>query len=705
MASRRARYGLLNLLLHPTRPIALRSLYPAMVSTSYCRLGNVLNNRRMIGIISIDSQTTITLGVNAVFQPACDSHGDYEPTAGDPSTYSDLKDPFFVSTTPQIYAIAAATIFSYLLVIMLFITPRTFFIGGPGGGPGFLGRHGMIGGTYGGSSVVGVGRRPWLQKVATTTVAISLTIATSDTFRVVQRQYDKGYLDAGALTAEVTAGLELRIIRVISTTFLWLAQAQTLIRLFQRHKEKVMIKWIGFALIVLDTVFSILNNFVNQNNQTRPRHFVDAFPALSYLFELALGLLYAGWVLYYAMSKHRYAFYHPKMKNICLVALLSIASILVPVVFFVMDISKPDVARWGDYIRWVGAAAASVVVWEWVERIEALERDDKKDGILGREIFDGDEMLDVTPSEEVDWPARRRRHHRDGNESSDLTGQANPVASSWAGQHTLNYRPRRTETTFEPGVHPVPPRRTYQQDLTLASGALPNQQGPVPSPPPAVASPVSRTNTTSAASTLYAVRYHPINNTPSPSRPQASPTTNETVNHISQLVVHPVLLDTVVEHQAPADSLPVGQAASSARWPGAIFPFRRHRGSPPAEVATAQAVCQAENAKATNAGNQSGAGWKFISRWQDTAVGTISRLKPRSGDSGSEVTLPVTVIPANRTGQRTWSPQCMDDSFDDEKTEPSSLSDSSEQRHGTFPRHEGDPSSVVSRNSGLPPAG
>jgi len=64
-------------------------------------------------------------------------------------------------------------------------------------------------------------------------------------------------------------------------------------------------------------------------------------------------------------------------------------------VFFVLDISKPDVAGWGDYVRWVGAAAASVVVWEWVERIEALERNDKKDGVLGREIFDGDEMLEV----------------------------------------------------------------------------------------------------------------------------------------------------------------------------------------------------------------------------------------------------------------------------------------------------------------------
>ena len=51
------------------------------------------------------------------------------------------------------------------------------------------------------------------------------------------------------------------------------------------------------------------------------------------------------------------------MRNICLVAVLSLTSIMVPVVFFVLDISKPNFAGWGDYVRWVGAAAASVAVW------------------------------------------------------------------------------------------------------------------------------------------------------------------------------------------------------------------------------------------------------------------------------------------------------------------------------------------------------
>ncbi|KAL8937611.1 MAG: hypothetical protein Q9211_003593 [Gyalolechia sp. 1 TL-2023] len=357
------------------------------------------------GLIAIGENNTFTLTREAIFQPYCTSKPDITLNASRLESIGDHRDPFYASTLPQMYAIAAVTVLSYLLVIMLFITPRTFFVGGSGGAGGgrFLGQRGLISGASGSTSVIGIGGRPWLQKVAALTVAISLTIASVETFQVAERQYSGDYTDVEALTNAVVNSLELRIVRVVSETFLWLAQAQTLIRLFPRHKEKVIIKWAGFVLIGLDTIFSILNNFVSGSSRSAPRRYQSAVPALSYLFTFCLSLIYAAWIIYYSLSKRRYAFFHPKMRNICLVALLSYVAVLIPVVFFILDISIYDVAGWGNYVRWVGAAAASVVVWEWVERIEALERDERKDGILGREIFDGDEMLEITPSSAATW--------------------------------------------------------------------------------------------------------------------------------------------------------------------------------------------------------------------------------------------------------------------------------------------------------------
>ena len=395
------------------------------------------------GVVSIDGGALITLANTAVYQPACTNLPQRLNVSAPDFNISVLdshRRPFYASTSPQAYALSACTVVSYMLVIILFITPRTFFVGGAGGGSSFLGRRGMINGASGSTSIIGVGGRPWLQKVAALTVAISLTIATVDTFDVAEKQYDHGYQDALALTNEVLDGLELKIARLISSTFLWLALAQTLIRLFPRHREKVMIKWIGFFLIVLDTLFSAFNSFIAQKARTRPRRLTGAIPALSYLFTFVLEIVYMLMVLQYTLSKRRFAFYHPKMRNMSLMALLSVTAVLIPVVFFTLDMLKPEFTGWGSYVRWVGAAAASVLVWEWVERIEALERDENKDGILGREIYDGDEMLGDARSSVVSWPSSRYDSRGSGTlVGNTVTLRSNP-ASGRDGGSTLSKR-------------------------------------------------------------------------------------------------------------------------------------------------------------------------------------------------------------------------------------------------------------------------
>ena len=563
----------------------------------------------------------MTLADHAVYEPLCQEGEHPEPYG--PGTVLDLQDPFYASTSPQMYVLAAVTVLSYLLVIMLFITPRTFFIGGHGGG--FLSRRGMISGSYGSSSVVGVGGRPWLQKVAALTVAISLTVASVDSFRVAEEQYVLGYMDSSALTTEVLNGLEIRIIRVVSGTFLWLAQVQTLIRLFPRHKEKVIIKWVGFALIVLDTIFTILNNFVNSdNNVFQPRNIVDAIPALNYLFDLSLSLLYAAWVIFYSLSKHRFAFFHVKMKNICLVALLSNVAVLIPITFFIVDLSKPKLAGWGEYIRWVGAAAASVVVWEWVERIEALEREERKDGILGREIFDGDEMLEITPSEEVDWPASR------GGKGGGEDGEKGGHRKTWIERMGLS------STAFWSRVAGM--RRAARPDINRTESseqAEENQNNDVPP-----RTPVSRANST--ASTAYRVRYH-SEASPAPSTFDGSVEDGEEKE--AQIT------ETEGRQRSEWNRTPATVFKQSTGWLQNLL--KRRRGSPPQEVATAQAA-EEGNALRTvhlrSAGQQNHGSKGILS----TAANFLPfvNLGKRSTDE-IPTPLPVTVIPA-RSARRDY---------------------------------------------------
>lgn len=591
-----------------------------------------------------------------MFQPECTSALSVPPnTTSSGIVVFDLRDPFYTSISPQIYAIATATVTSYMLVVMLFITPRTFFIGDVGGGSGFLGRRGLISGASGSASVVGIGGRPWLQKVATLTVAISLTVATVKTFEVTEQQYDSGFQDTTMLTDRVVGALEIRVIRVISDTFLWLAQVQTLIRLFPRHKEKVIIKWIGFALIILDTIFSILNSFISTHGRPRSRRFVDAVPALSYLFQLALSLLYAAWVIYYSFEKRRFAFFHPKMRNIGLVAILSLAAVLMPVTFFVLDISKPDVARWGDYVRWVGAAAASVVVWEWVERIEALERDERKEGILGREIFDGDEMLDVTPSSEVNWP--RNQRDRGGGPGGDrqvnTTGRSGASKAISATEQTLRSRvpPRYVEhARRENGTIATVGHGSFMSGGAGPRTLLYQHHLTVPLP---VASPISRTDTTSAASTVYAVRYDTISTSTSPSPDLSIVRSREYTNDGPPSTPPPPTVSSAVdsvtdektEQQGTSNTSPfLTDVVSAPRWQNLVpNPFKRRRTSPPPEVAHAtQRLASNSSPMSTSYARP-----KISARTSNIA----HRLRARRHAGASETILPMVIIPAQPRGR------------------------------------------------------
>lgn len=656
---------------------------------------------------------------------------------GDPTPVIDMKDPFHASITPQAYATGAATVIAWMLLIMLLITPRTFYVGSGRGG--LLGRRGMIGGAYGGGgSIIGVGSRPWLQKVAALTVAISMTIATADTFTVAQRQYATGVIDALALRDEVVGGLEIQISRVISQIFLWLAQVQTLIRLFPRHKEKVIIKWTGFALIVLDTIFGCLNSFMG-NGAARPQKFVDAIPALSYLFQLALGMLYAAWVLYYAITKRRYSFYHPMMWNMSIIALLSTIALLTPVVFFITDISNYTVAGWGDYFRWVGAAAASVIVWEWVERIETLEREEKKDGILGREVFDGDEMLEVTPSEEIQWP--RHRH--------DRADQGGGAYSSGAANHGISAVAHRFGRPFHTHHHPrttvVPLGRVHSTTTTPVPKSEPEDvrtprtgesQLPLVQPPDAVASPVSRTETSSADSTVYAVHYHPIAAPPIRVRRR---NTHDNAARAVNTAQPDSSRDqranaTDVENQGDKETpLPSHMGKNMLRMQ-ALNPFKRMRVTPPPEIrgAAANKNATSDGPIVVNAMEDTGAlaidpahmtpgpsttpqpmvidsslqayqppSRTFYSKWD--IKGRLGAFAAEQGErfrenalakgKVQEVSLPVYTIPAQE-GDRTWSPENLRNSAELERRVEER---DSQQCSSTAPAEDGDQEDELQR--------
>lgn len=84
------------------------------------------------GILRINDTFSTTLQDSITFESACDDTAFRGCDASSSnSTVIKFGDPFYGSVAPQIYALATATIISYVLVILIFITPRTFYSVGP----------------------------------------------------------------------------------------------------------------------------------------------------------------------------------------------------------------------------------------------------------------------------------------------------------------------------------------------------------------------------------------------------------------------------------------------------------------------------------------------------------------------------------------------------------------------------------------------
>ena len=302
-------------------------------------------------------QQTITIAIESAgaYIPDCNSNSlsDEIPDALIDST-KPFQEPFYGSVIPIAYTISATTLVAWLLFILLLIAQK---------------------------------KRPWFQTFMTLFVATSLTVFLAKTTSVLEEQYDMGYHDAEELRHSIFGSMSFRVLEVLSVLIVWMAHLQVLLRMFERSKERLIIKWAGVVLAVIDCTFWCLTNFLvpyhTDNYLIR-----DIIPVLAYLFQITIQVVYAGAVLIYSIRKRKFAYHRKSL----ITAFISIAAVLMPLIFFILDLAEYWITGWSEFIRWVSDAAASVVVWEWIDVIEKLEREEQKNGVLGRQIYEENDI-------------------------------------------------------------------------------------------------------------------------------------------------------------------------------------------------------------------------------------------------------------------------------------------------------------------------
>ena len=380
-----------------------------------------------------------------------------------------LHDPFFASVTPQTFALAGATIAAAILLVLLFLS-RT--------------------------------RKPWIQKTATFAMTVSLVTYMVVSVNMLEDQYAQGRYDADALR-NVNQNLVCQIFAYIAELIIYLAQVQTLMKIFPRKRDKVIIKWTGLCLIVLTMIFTALMQFLQPSapppgqRSSAWQIFMQILPPLNYLFSIALALIYALCVIYFGIIHRRVAYTIPAG---FILALLSLACITIPIVFFCLDIWAEFVVGWGQYIRSIASIGSVVIVWEWIERVDESEaKRDGKSAVLGRRIFE----------DEFDVSARSKTPRSGSSESlflgwgkkmglPSIFSSISDKASGWSLK--LQSRLDRRAST------PTTPAVTAIALSDLNSCISPRQPGSISSPSTADDTRTAATSTTgddAYASTSY----------------------------------------------------------------------------------------------------------------------------------------------------------------------------------------------------------
>jgi hypothetical protein len=326
-----------------------------------------LNDGDVLEVINMES---------AIYALQC-PNGTVIPASFLDDFFNEYRAPFYGSVAPIVYTMSGATSLAWLLLLLLIISEK---------------------------------RRPMFQMLATGFVAASLTAILSDVTQTLKEQYANGYLDAYALRMEVFGTTWVKALTLVNGFVLMFAHIQVVLRLFNRSREKLIIEVVGLLLIGLNIIFWCLAVFTQP---VEVNVIATKFGIVAMTFKILTESAYCLAVLIFSIRKRRYAYTHQTYS----IAILSVITLLSPI-FVLSFVFLPWATSWATSATVVMNTAATVVVWDWIDSIEAQEKKEQKSGVMGRQIYEPEvaaqfnRNLQGTGGGQGAWVGTSTRKHR-----------------------------------------------------------------------------------------------------------------------------------------------------------------------------------------------------------------------------------------------------------------------------------------------------
>lgn len=301
-------------------------------------------------------------------------------------------------------------------------------------------------------------RPSWLLRVGSFLASVNLIVLFARAIMEFSRQHSLGFASGEELLDSLQSDSVFSGIDFVFVLIAQFSQVQVIMRLFSRVKEKRVGFILGGTLSVCAQVIWGVSTFSTFDEFSESD--ITILPAFTYLLRIALSMMYCGLVIIYGIGKRRYIFH----RDIILLTILTFITVNFQFAFFVADIADVWVSELSEIFNTTIYVSVTVIPWEWINRVHALERHQQTEGILGRPVYE-DEYKEIARYEVI--TDKDNDHHQD---DPDHPGTTSPTPVLQSGNTPLEVVSQKLRKRVKDSFAQTSDALMYFTDQVIAYG-------------------------------------------------------------------------------------------------------------------------------------------------------------------------------------------------------------------------------------------
>lgn len=227
----------------------------------------------------------------------------------------------------------------------------------------------------------------WLVKLASALSSITICVYVIRVLNYLEDEHNKfGVTTLQRIIDLQRNNLLFLIIDFISILLLQVCQLLSITRLFGRAVEKRLVFLFGMGAIICANILWAISTFTKKADDSF--FSFDILAPFVYLFRIALGASYAIIIITYIIRQRKICF---NRTQLTLVTVLTGLMVLLQLILYFCDISNIWIDNLGEIFNITCYLGSTVVVWEWLNRLDVIQRKYQAQSILGRPVYEDEQ--------------------------------------------------------------------------------------------------------------------------------------------------------------------------------------------------------------------------------------------------------------------------------------------------------------------------